>query len=291
MATTLLLRNRLAPGDVLMLTAAVRDLHRAHPGAYRTAVDTSCPPLWENNPLVTALAPGEVPDRVIDCEYPLIHQADRRPFHFIHGFVQDLEAKLGVPIPAGSFRGDLYLSAEEMRRPSPAAEAGHEGPYWVLVAGGKYDFTAKWWDPDAYQAVVDAFRGRIRFVRCGAPDDWHPPLRDVVDLVGWTGVRELIRLIHHADGVICPVTFAMHLAAAVPTRAGAPPLRPCVVVAGGREPAHWEMYPGHQFLHTVGALDCCAAGGAGRVVASPSATMIRPTPTCACGPWRRAAGC
>ena len=34
--------------------------------------------------------------------------------------------------------------------------------------------------------------------------------------------------------------------------------RPCVVVAGGREPAHWEAYPDHQFIHNNGALRCCA---------------------------------
>jgi hypothetical protein len=33
------------------------------------------------------------------------------------------------------------------------------------------------------------------------------------------------------------------------------------VVAGGREPPHWEAYPHHQFLHTVGVLPCCAVGG------------------------------
>src|SRR4051812_12130965 len=81
----LLLRNRQPPGDVLMLTAAVRDLHRSHPGAYCTAVDTACPALWENNPLVVSPGPGWVADRVIDCEYPLVHDANRKPFHFIHG--------------------------------------------------------------------------------------------------------------------------------------------------------------------------------------------------------------
>jgi len=30
--TKLLLVNNCSPGDVLMLTAAVRDLHKAHPG-------------------------------------------------------------------------------------------------------------------------------------------------------------------------------------------------------------------------------------------------------------------
>lgn len=34
-----------------------------------------------------------------------------------------------------------------------------------------------------------------------------------------------------------------------------------MVVAGGREPPHWEAYPGHQFIHTVGALPCCLEGG------------------------------
>ena len=53
----------------------------------------------------------------------------------------------------------------------------------------------------------------------------------------------------------------MHLAAAVETRAGRKGARPCVVVAGGREPVHWEAYPTHQFISTGGALPCCAEGG------------------------------
>ncbi len=66
---------------------------------------------------------------------------------------------------------------------------------------------------------------------------------------------------YHAQGVLCPVTGPMHLAAAVPTRPGQPKNRPCVVIAGGREPAHWEAYPDHQFIHTNGALVCCMNGG------------------------------
>src|SRR5207253_9342766 len=68
-------------------------------------------------------------------------------------------------------------------------------------------------------------------------------------------------LMHHAAGVVCPVTLAMHLAAAVESRPGRSRPRPCVVVAGGREPPHWEAYPGHQFLSTVGMLPCCQDGG------------------------------
>jgi ADP-heptose:LPS heptosyltransferase len=258
----LLLRNHQSPGDVLMLTAAVRDLHRAHPSMFTTSVETSCPLLWENNPWV--IRPEELggPDRVVDCGYPLVHESNRRPFHFIHGFAQDLERQLGVSVPVTDFRGDLYLAPSESTGPSPVEEVGYSGPYWVVVCGGKLDLTTKWWPTEYFQAVVDHFAGRVQFVQCGAGGrDQHPPLRRVLSLVGRTSVREFVRVVHRADGVLCPVTFAMHLAAAVPTVPGRPPLRPCVVVAGGREPSHWEMYPHHQFLHTIGALDCCATGG------------------------------
>src|SRR5947209_2483574 len=57
----LILRSFQSPGDVLMLTAAVRDLHAAAPGRYCTDVRTSCPALWDHNPHLTPLheaAPG-----------------------------------------------------------------------------------------------------------------------------------------------------------------------------------------------------------------------------------------
>lgn len=130
-----------------------------------------------------------------------------------------------------------------------------------IVAGGKYDFTAKWWNPACYQQVVDHFRGKIAFVQCGEAGHWHPPLNNVINLVGKTTLRQFIRLMHHAAGVVCPVTFAMHLAAAVEPSRGARKKRPCVVIAGGREPTHWEAYPHHQYISTVGALECCLEGG------------------------------
>jgi len=103
--------------------------------------------------------------------------------------------------------------------------------------------------------------GRIQFVQVGEKGHHHPPLKGVIDLRGRTDLRQLVRLVHHADGVLCGVTLLMHLAAAVETRPGRAKNRACVVVAGGREPPNWEAYPHHQFLHTVGALWCCDHGG------------------------------
>ena len=260
----LILRSFQSPGDVVMLTAAVRDLHLAHPGKFLTDVRTSAPALWEHNPYVTRLDEHDRQVESLEMHYPLIHESDRRPYHFIHGYVQYLERQLGVTIPLTRFGGDIHLSAEEKRLPSPLAALGHEGPFWIVMAGGKHDFTAKWWNPASFQAVVDHFQGKIQFVQCGESGHFHPRLSGVVDLVGKTSLREFVLLVHHADGVLCPVTLAMHLAAAVETRPGKPPHRPCVVVAGGCEPAHWEQYPHHQFLSTVGMLPCCASGACWR---------------------------
>ncbi|MHB1767003.1 MAG: hypothetical protein ACYCUV_04035, partial [Phycisphaerae bacterium] len=54
----LVLKTHLSPGDIVMLTAAVRDLHRAHPNKFLTAVETSASDLWENNPYVTKFEPS-----------------------------------------------------------------------------------------------------------------------------------------------------------------------------------------------------------------------------------------
>jgi FkbM family methyltransferase len=248
-----------------MLTAAVRDLHSAAPGQFQTDVRTSAQPLWENNPHLTPLREGDTGVRVLDMHYPLIHQSNQRPYHFLHGYVQYLEQQLALRIPVTRFHGDIHLTAEEKQ----AAPPGLEEDFWIVVAGGKYDFTAKWWDPERYQKVVDHFRGRLTFVQCGEAGHWHPRLQGIVDLVGRTSLRDFVRLMYHADGVLCGVTFAMHLAAAVPVKPGWRKQRPCVVVAGGREPPHWEAYPQHQFLSTVGALPCCAEGGCWRSRCQP----------------------
>jgi ADP-heptose:LPS heptosyltransferase len=245
---------------VLMLTAAVRDLQWAHQGRYTIAVDTSCPELWQNNPHIVARDQLGREPRIIHCDYPLVHFSNQRPYHFIHGFAQHLGWRLGVQFPLRAFCGDIHLSSHERAAPSPLLQHGHSGSFWIIVAGGKYDYTAKWWNPAWYQQVVDHFARKIQFVQCGQAHHWHPPLRGVIQMVGKTNLRQFVQLTYHADGVVCPVTFAMHLAAAVPLRPGQL-CRHCVVIAGGREPPHWEMYPGHQFLHTVGMLDCCATGG------------------------------
>ena len=266
MKRKLILKCFLSPGDIVLLTAAVRDLHRCYPGRFVTDVRTPYPELWKYNPHLCRLSERDPEVEVIDCEnFSLINHANEGPYHAIHGFIQHLSQRLRLYIRPTDFKGDIHLSRLEKSWSSQVHErVGCEIPFWIITAGGKHDCTIKWWDTPRYQAVVNHFRGRIQFVQVGAAGHHHPRLEGVIDLRGQTTLRELVRLVHHAQGVLCPVTSLMHLAAAVETRRGRPQQRPCVVIAGGREPAHWEAYPGHQFIHTNGALPCCAHGGCWR---------------------------
>lgn len=258
----LILRNHQSPGDIVMLTAAVRDLHRCHPGEFKTDVRSSCPALWENNPFITPLAEGSPGVEVIECHYPLVHRSNQEPCHFLHGFVDFFNRELGTRITPTAFHGDIHLSVLERFRASRVKKIlGDQVPFWIINAGGKFDFTVKWWERSRYQAVVDHFKGRILFVQVGEAWHNHPALDGVIDLRGATDLRQLVLLVHHSQGGLGPVSLPMHLAAAVEMAPRMPKNRPYVVIAGGREPPHWTAYPHHQFIHTVGTLRCCDNGG------------------------------
>jgi len=264
----LILKNHQSPGDIVMMTAAVRDFKKAFP-AYDIDVRTSADPLWENNPYLTPLDESDPDVESIVMNYPLIHRSNEGPHHFINGFRMFLEDHLGLKIPAGPLKGDIHISDEEKGWISQIEqETGKDQPYWVIAAGGKTDYTCKLWDPSRYQAVVDAMNKMgILCVQIGEDDEGHiqQPLENVVNLIGKTDLREFIRVIYHSSGVICPVTFPMVAAIAVEARPDrCLKHRPCVVIAGGREPAQWQAYPGHAFLHTQGKLSCCDQGGCWR---------------------------
>jgi ADP-heptose:LPS heptosyltransferase len=245
-----------------MLTAAVRDLHACHPDRFATDVRTPFPDLWAHNPHLTPLRDDEPGIRVIDCEYPLIHRSNTSPYHFIHGFMEHLNETLGLQIQPTLFRGDIHISDDERRWFDGVIVRKGEPPrFWLFASGGKYDYTIKWWDKKRYQRVVDHFAGKLDFVQVGELQHHQPALRRVIDMRGQTTLRQLVRLMHHAEGAVSAVSLLMHLAAAVPTKPGMPLNRACVVIAGGREPPHFTFYPHHQYLHTAGALLCCDNGG------------------------------
>jgi ADP-heptose:LPS heptosyltransferase len=237
-------------------------LHRCYPGRFVTDVRTSCSDLWIGNPWLTRLGDREPGVRVIDCHYPIIHKSNSTPYHFLFGFIEYLNDELGLRIQPTAHRGDVHLTSEEKEWFARVEETrGSARPYWLFASGGKWDYTIKWWSAERYQQVVQHFRDRIDFVQVGESHHHHPAVEGSIDLRGQTSLRQLIRLMYHAQGAISAVSLLMHLAAAVEVKPGMPKNRPCVVIAGGREPPHFTAYPHHQFIHTVGALRCCDNGG------------------------------
>lgn len=253
-----------APGDIVCMTSLPRDIMLADPHRYEIHVATHCPELWANNPYIASYQHHAIPDaRPIQLNYgsPMIY-INNVKLHFITAFHRNFEELEQMGVPCRYPKGDLYLSAKEEQE-RPFAER-----YWVIFTGGKNDFTTKLWSRARWQQLVDALNARgIRVVQCGAVSPLHinAPMQNTINLIGKTNLRDVLQLIHHADGVICPITFPMHVAAALE--------KPCVVIAGGREHWWWEAYINsdvktfgpdaapvkvpHKFLHTQDLLPCC----------------------------------
>ena len=259
----LFITNFQAPGDILMLTSAVRDLYHAHSDRYSINVNTTAMQIWENNPYLDESVTEENADITIKTDYSLVHKSNQQPWHFIHGFRQDLERKLGIIIPQGDFKPDIHISdLEKSWIPQVQEVTGKDLKYWIVCAGTKNDFTAKMWEFKRFQTVINHFKNKIVFVQIGEVGHGHPALENVIDLRGKTDTRELIRLFYHSVGVLCGVSFPMHLSAAIETRGDRCfKTRPAVIIAGGREPAHWEAYSYHRYLNRCSSLPCCDLGG------------------------------
>lgn len=265
----LLLINRLSPGDILVMTNAIRDLHLAYPGKFITDVRSPCPDIFLNNPYITKLKYDEAQYcdvntwfrsnigktkmlgdiMCVDMQYPLIHQSGARGAHFAEGHREFLEDTLKIKIPQTKLMPDIYLTEAEKNKRVIV------GKYWVINAGSKSDYTLKQYP--YYQEVVNHLKDKIKIVQIGVKSHLHESLKGVVDLVGKTdNIRDLFSLIYNAEGVITCVSLPMHVAAAFK--------KPCVVVAGAREGTRWELYPNHRFIYVNGCLPCADYDGCWR---------------------------
>ena len=267
----LILANPLAPGDILVSTSAIRDLHKAYPGEYETdiRVPTGCEQIFYNNPYITKIDDEE--GRFIKLNYSEIHKSGLSGNHFAYAHTIDLAKELGRTIPHTTLRPDIFLSQDEKLWPSPVVvKHGYEGKYWIVNAGTKNDYTLKGYP--YYQKVIDLLKDKIKFIQVGQLDHNHPALEDVIDMRGQTDIRELFRLTYCAQGILTCVSFPMHTAAALE--------KPCVVVAGGREGTRWELYPDHRFLYINGAIDCCKYDGCWKSKLSQCTHLIKGIPLC-----------
>lgn len=253
----LFLTQNQSPGDILMMTAAVRDLKIARPDILINC-HTSVQAIWENNPyLDTSITPKNA-DLVLQMHYPLIHHSTMGAYHFIHGFRIYLEDILNIKIPSTNFCCDVHLS-EKQKNDAYINNIVDNKPFWIIDAGYKNDFTCKMWEFARYQEVVNRTKDKIRWIQIGAIPHNHQILDNVINLVGKTTPRQLINLMWRASGVLTPVSFPMHLAT-MQWKDHEGRKRPCVVIAGSRQPSVWQAYTTHQYIHNCGALSCSYRG-------------------------------
>lgn len=234
MPESICIKNTQSPGDHVVLSAALRDISLCYPGVFQFNVSTPEPDVWRHNPWVKFGEKRGIKKIVAKYSSPgnpyRIHQSNQNKVHFMWSFLADLNIMLGTNAILTDFRPALYLTEEEKATPILQLDK----PYWVMVAGGKRDFTTKWWDKSRWQQVVNRIKDRVVVVQVGGGSHIHPHLEGVHDLVAKTSFRELMRLIYHSHGVMCIVTCLMHIAAAFN--------KPCITVSGAREPWWWEAY-------------------------------------------------
>jgi len=260
----LIIYQHQSPGDILMLTATLRDIHAQYPGLFVTDVRVPSMELFENNPLVARVDPQEKGAVIWEAAYPLINRSNQKNMHFIYSFHNHFTKVTGLPLDMTEGRPRVYLSNEEKSWTSRIFELLQvELPFWIIDAGRKNDFTTKLWEVSRYQEIVDAFPDML-FVQVGAKGHYHPALKgnNIINEVGKTSIRQLCRLMYKAYGVITPVSFPMHLSAAIdPDPKFGFKYRPTIVIAGAREPAAWEAYSNQQYVHNCGMLPCSGDGG------------------------------
>lgn len=245
--------NEQCPGDVLVMSAAIESLHRTYPREFVTAYSGTTPELFHHNPHVVGkretIDGKPINWKPVKMEYPLVNHCDSRPVHFMHGYCDWLARVIGKPVPLVVNRPRLYLSDEERGWIPQVAEVfGGPVKYWLVNAGYKDDYPAKWWGASNFQKLVDLLRGKVFFVQVGEAGHNHPPLSGVLDMRGKTDTRQFVRMVYHASGGVGPSTFLQHACAAFE--------RPYVCLAGGREPLAWQHYPRQATLSTIGVTPC-----------------------------------
>lgn len=262
----IIFHNRQRIGDMFMFTCAVRDFKKAYPNI-KVNVLSTCGHIWDHNPNVDrTIQPfyknGKTLETIKAADLfagdtnvlkigpsQLTNASNRIDWHFANAFRVSIEEHLGIYIPQGESRGDVYFTQEEFDAPRIT-----EKPYWIICTGGEKGWGCKMYPTVRWQEFVSQNQD-VTFFQIGAKGDAHVKLTgpNVVDWTGKTedrntGIRDLLKLFLNAEGSIGLVSFHMHLSGALK--------KPCVVVAGAREPVSFTRYAGHQYIATDGTLPC-----------------------------------
>lgn len=243
-----------APGDLLMLSVAIRDLHMMYSGEFKTDVYCCYPEVFFNNPFITHFPKdGSVP--IKELKYDLTRDfLAPLGYHFSGVFIYILNKIYDLKIIKTSMRPDIHLTDDE-KSDEILKRLEIEKPYWLINSGVKHDIPVKGYPSAKWEKVINGLiDAGLNLYQVGNNLDMHHDHHRIKSLVGKTqNLRDYFSLVYHSSGCVNHVTMQMHVAAAFH--------KPCVVIAGGREDCRWEGYPDHRFLNTIGIMDCCRETG------------------------------
>jgi ADP-heptose:LPS heptosyltransferase len=264
-----------APGDLLMLTVALRDLHKMYPGLMKTDILCCYPEVFFNNPNIIHL-PKDDSVPVVDLKYDKARdKLAPLGYHFSSVFIYLFNELYDLKLIKTSMRPDIHLTKDE-KSDRILKRLRIKKPYWLINSGVKYDIPIKGYPPSMWEKIIDGLiGGGLNLYQVGSRNDIHPDHKKVRSLVGETeNLRDYFSLVYHSNGCVNHVSMQMHLAAAFH--------KPCVTIGGGREDCRWEAYPDHRYLNTIGHLDCCQERGCWVSKAEKCKHLWKDTPYATC---------
>ena len=258
-------------GDCIKTTTVAKLFKEQYP-QYEIETSVSHPCVYENNPnVVNGLnkpqvfnAADQKDDKVlsvvcnqddengkIDNKYT-INKLRENNASFTQGLVGYINAKYNFNLKVTQDEPDLYLSKEEDK---PIPELPKK--YWVVNTGCEKNNQRKGYPRKYWKQIFDALPD-VTFVQNGLTKDMHLPFPkhdNVINGLDIYNIRQTMRMIKYSQGVITPISWNMHCAAAFH--------KPCIALAGGGEDVCWEnyKYDGFNYLHTIGSFPCCNGGG------------------------------
>lgn len=224
--------------ETLALTALVRDIHKCYRGLFVIDVRTDHLEIWENNPLIEKVDGRSA--KTIDFGFNLDQFTNSYQTHFMGMFHDQFNAAMGLDVILTDQKADLYISDYE-------SSLARDDEYWLL------DFTfdavqpTKNWNIEKYDQLKEAL-SEVK----------------TVEIREYENLREVIRLYHACKGVICHSTAAVHFAGSIPNKSRNSNIRPCIVIGGDVDDVASHHYPGHEYINSIGCLECSKTGGCHR---------------------------
>lgn len=249
-----------APGDILMLNTAVRELHRHFPGLFITDIVSPYPEITYNTPYLTKLIKNGMKDPqaiIIDVNYSEeLNRSHETNLHFAYGFWLDILKKLDLPFNPINIYPNIYLTDEEKNKQDIRNKYSLPKKFWLLNASIKNDMPLKSWIITHWQEVINKLKyHNINVVQVGTNKAINPMFDNIYSLIDQTEcLREFLKICNLADGAITHVSLLHHIMAAYK--------KSWITISGGREINTWEQYPFNNiYLHSIGKLKCCRTFG------------------------------